>query len=217
MTPLEHIRKGIQTSDWTHVCDGFAALTGEKLTPPAAQPMSREKVVEAHRLLAEVLDEHAEPPQAPVRPRKGRGRKPLEPKPEAEPESEPAPASTPEPKQEQEPEPGAEAREDPMARFRVNNTPRHGRRLAGAQPWEPPTTNHFKDDGKIARELVQDSVHASKTQTPTERTRPAYQDIELTCSRCRKTFRVHPGLRPVKLDDDDREYEWKCDRCVGGR
>lgn len=206
MTPLEHIREGIRTGDWPNVCAGFAALTGEKLSPPVCGTVSREGVEEAHRLLGEFLAGPRPEPE-PQRPRK----------PESKPKPKPKPKqkqkrAEPEPDQDHEP---AQAN-DPLDRFRVNNGD-PGRRLSGAQPWAPPGENLFVDDGTISSELVQDSKHASKNQKPTEGSREPFKEIDLTCAKCNKTFTVHPGLRPVKLDDEDQEYAWKCDRCVGGR
>ena len=81
--------------------------------------------------------------------------------------------------------------------------------------------NRFVDDGTIAKNQIKDSKKLSRQskKAPPKAARPAFEEIDLTCCRCGKSQRVHPGLRPVAIDpdskNDGRAPDFKCDRCVG--
>jgi len=229
MNPISLLRSGIEHGDWEDVIHAFALLTGETLKAPAQGTNPRaekayELLEEFHRKASDLLglEGWTEPFDEVCEDHQEVFEDPLgllnEPKPEPTvPAVETINAEEP---QEWEAPPDPFKKVDPFEKFKVNNGgPAGDKKYGRREPHTPPKgPNQFKDDGKLAKKDIAESRALSeKKGARSGPERPKFTEIDLTCSSCRRTFRVHPDLRPRKLDSEDNEPLWSCDSCIGRR
>lgn len=180
------VKRGIQTGNWQDVCDGLAAVTGEKLEPPECftkrpsaavkkQGKSAGKGDMKTNALNEALDTLLDGTEH------------------------------------QKKRPSADE-------FAVKNDKEKGQKSCAVP--DPPHENTWKDTMTLVKQELADSKKKSKERKkagPRE-VREEYEPVELRCDVCKKVFKVHPGLRPVKTTGEDTEEpRWLCDRCIGRR
>lgn len=101
-------------------------------------------------------------------------------------------------------------------KFFVDNGPPRkkndkGQVAALTKPWEPSVTNRFKDDRKLETQDIKESKRLSAKAVPKDYRKP-FREISTQCSKCDKTFQVHPSLVSRSLDGDENKYI--CDKCV---
>lgn len=227
-SPIGLIRDGIANGDWKKVADGYAAMTGERLSPPP-QDASLLKFLGDFIARGTVLLGGAGPAAGPSYEDHWGGAEPVSVKEARESreqekaqseEAEVVAARARELRDERHgiaPKTVPAAETDPLAQFRVEHKgPKSetGDRVCKTLPFEKPTTNKFKDDPSLVPEEIEESKAMSQKKTPEPR-RPAVKKVDVVCCKCQGEFKVPPVLAPKGMDKDGEPNLYVCNGCVG--
>ena len=230
-SPLQHLKKAIQTGNWSLAAKAYTGLTGQHIKPPvAAQPsviqLTQEFEAKANELKALIKDFEAAQPQKPKKPKRRK-------EPDAGEDSEltltedeeelAEPAAPVKPRRGSDPAPAVdkatlsmqERARAALDQFVVEQgTPKRddGSSYAPPLPWEKGKhTNEFKDDGKLARADSKLDRKLQKGLKPTER-RPPTKLVKVQCATCGTEHKVPPEEAYRKVEGDPVAF--RCNRCI---
>lgn len=89
---------------------------------------------------------------------------------------------------------------------------------AGAEsdrPFVEQEEDYEEETGGIFSTSKAESKALSKARAGvTRELRQKFTPLKLQCVVCQNTFDVHPDLKPIRLDKDDDEPQYRCDNCI---
>ncbi len=206
-SPLDVIKDGIKTGDWSRVCQGYNAMTGDNLTPAAGGGGSWALAIhEIYDKCAALILEPAPKKKVYVKagkPPKAKGFvdniMPPEPRLDECVVELPPVEDDHNKFHVQHSRPGQQVRED-------------GKKEAVKLPFEPGLNNEFCDDGTLAvAEADLDTNYLPKA--PSARRAPV-KFVKVKCTRCGKEEEVNPNAAPRRLATEDDNGSYICNSCV---
>lgn len=214
-SPIDLLRRGLQSSNWSLVSQSFKLLTGETILPPEGDFLSPSAKRFLEKLSTDINEFLAGPVYVSAAP-------PIED--EEEDIDEPVPVNVRrESKAEAQPQPPHRATDASLDKFHhthgkaADDVREDGKKRAKPVPFEPGSyRNAFVDDGSLAKGDIAIDKKLTNGLEPSER-RPEVKLVDATCSKCGKKEEIPAGLasRTVGDDDDgDSGFSYVCNKCI---
>ena len=208
--PLPLIRRGIDSGDWSLVCEGYGLMTGEKVAPPSVTGDSISLLKSLYNQVAGFLDAGVGgvetkvfPPKAEVPKKKPGGPKKQQVTKSQPKRVKPVPSRDEDIEQgsdtedEDDAEDGDDAEDDPPPKLKKSNNPK----------------NAFVDDVKLAASDIAMSKKLSRSRTPEPR-RPEVKKVSVKCCKCDRRDKVSPSLAGGVIEGKER-MAYVCNDCIG--